>query len=103
MSRNIGLEWIGISTVVPATAMVIMGQPWMAAVTIGGGFVAAVLIVLIRVRAEQARERELLTGASTAASLGSDPAAFIEAFRAHEKYVVEEARGPDPRFLRGRW
>lgn len=100
---KVGLEWIGISTVVPATAMVLMGQPWMAAATIGGGFVAAVLIVLIRVRAERASEQALLTSVSTAATFGSDPVAMIEAFRAREKYEADEARGPDLHFRRGRY
>jgi hypothetical protein len=32
-----------------------------------------------------------------------DPAALIKAFRAQEKDVVAEARGPDLHFPRGRW
>lgn len=102
MSAKIGLEWIGISTVVPATAMVLMRQPWMAAATISGGFVAAVLIVLIRVRAERASDEALLSSVSTAATFGSDPVALINAYRAREKYEVEEARGPELHFPRGR-
>ena len=103
MSAKIGLEWIGASTVVPATAMILMDHPLVAAVTMGAGFAAAVLIVRIRARAQQAREREWISYASTAASLGTDPAPVIRAFHAEQAHVVEEARGPELHFPRGRW
>jgi hypothetical protein len=103
MSTKFGLEWIGVSTVVPATAMVLMGQPWMGVATIGSGFVAAVLIVLIRVRADRANEQALFASVSTAATFGSDPVALARALRAGEGYEVAEARGPDLHFRRGRY
>ncbi len=104
MSTKIGLEWIVGSTVIPATAMIMMGQPWIAAGIIGAGLVAAVLIVRIRARVASERDREILSYASTAATFGTDPARVIEALRRGDpEDVVEEARGPYLHRPRGRW
>lgn len=104
MDTKIGLEWLAVSAVVPATAMILKGHTWLAAGTIGAVLVASAVIVWIGERSISGRDRELLVYASTAASFGIDPAPVIKALRADEdRDVVEEARGPQLHIPRGRW
>lgn len=106
MGTKIGLEWFSVSAVIPVTAMILEGHIWLAAGTIGAVLAAAVVIVRIERKSAGERDRELLTYASTAASLGTDPAPVIKAMRAGEDQpedVVEEAHGPYLHIPRGRW
>jgi hypothetical protein len=108
MDTKIGLQWLTVSAVIPATAMIIKGHTWLAAATIGAVLVAAVVIVRISERALSDRDKEILAYASTAASFGIDPAPVIKALRPNGEEpegrdVVEEARGPQLHLPRGRW
>jgi hypothetical protein len=109
MDTKIGLQWLTVSAVIPATAMILKGHTWLAAGTVGAVLVAAVVIVRIGERSTSERDKEILAYASTAASFGADPAPVIKALRANGEQlddpdvVVEEARGPRLHVPRGRW
>ena len=109
MNTKIGLQWLTVSAVIPATAMILKGHTWLAAGTIGAVLAAAVVIVRIEERSIGERDKEILAYASTAASFGTDPAPVIKALRANGEepedrdLVVEEARGPHLHIPRGRW
>lgn len=112
MDTKIGLQWLTVSAVIPATAMILKGHTWLAAGTIGAVLVAAVVIVRIGERSIGERDKEILAYASTAASFGTDPAPVIEALRARQRDdsdrpedrdVVFEERQPRLHLPRGRW
>jgi len=106
MDTKIGLEWLSVSAVIPATAMILKGHTWLAAGTMGAVLVAAVVIIRIGERSLSDRDREVLSYASTAVSFGVDPTAVVRALRPgadEERDVVEEARGPQLHIPRGRW
>ena len=104
MDTKIGLEWLSVSAVIPATAMILKGHAWLAAGTIGAILAAAAVIVWIGERSLTKRDKEILAYASTAATFGIDPGPVIRALRGDEhRDVVEEARGPQLHLPRGRW
>ena len=56
MDTKIGLEWLGVSAVIPAMVMILKGHAWLAAGTISAVLVAAVVIVRIGERSISDRE-----------------------------------------------
>lgn len=78
--RAFGLEaTIATAAVVPVTAMVAAGQPWMAAGTSGAVLATLMVIAGMRTRAERERHREELAFVQTATNLGADPAQLLRA------------------------
>lgn len=105
----VGIVLAGIA-VVPTTAMVMAGHTWMAAGTIAAVLVAAVAMIRTRARAAHDRDREILSFATAATSLGTDPAPIIKALRGADggedsPYVVVTEERPEarPHIPRGRW
>lgn len=66
---------------VPATAMVVTGHIFLGAATVLTVVAACVLSVGLRLRARASSERDYLSYAHTATSLGADPAPVIKAMR----------------------
>ena len=69
---------------VPATAMVVTGHIWLGAATVLAVVAACVVSVVLRLRARATSERDYLSYAHTATSLGADPAPVIKAMRETE-------------------
>jgi hypothetical protein len=85
MARGIGSEMvISVMASVPATAMIVTGHVWFGAATVGAVVAAVMLAARYRIRTEAASDREFLSYAHTATSLGADPAPVIKAMRHRE-------------------
>ena len=82
MQHRIGSEeFIVVAMAVPATAMIVTDHIWLGAAIVAGAVSAGLAAARSRLRAEMASEREILSYAHTATSLGADPAPVIKAMR----------------------
>lgn len=98
MAQGSGSEMVvSVMASVPATAMIVTGHVWFGAATVGAVVGAALLATRHRLRVEAASEREYLSYAHTAASLGADPAPVIKAMRQRDEDDFPEVHLPPRR------
>lgn len=87
-------EFISWVMVVPTTAIILTGHVGLGAAIVVGVIVAGLIAVRARIRAEARSEQGILTYASTATSLGTDPAPVIRAIRRQQRDDGEDDEGP---------
>ena len=69
------------AVIVPATAMVVVGQTWLAAAIVGTALVASMVQARCRARASIERHQRLLATAEHAWNIGADPTQVVKAVR----------------------
>ena len=78
----------------PATALIVTRHIWLGAAIAAVAAVTALFSSRSRIRAVAQSEREILSYAHTATSLGADPAPVIKAMRHPTRDLDDEDAGP---------
>ena len=112
MPRLTRSQWATITVgfeIVPPSLMVVLGEPWLGAATLGAVMAASTLRSWMLVRSERDRQRAILSYAQDSTTMGGDPATVIAALHAGAGNAEDDdlppdprTRGYDPRTYRGR-
>jgi hypothetical protein len=87
---------------VPPTLMVVLGDPWLGAATLGGVLAVSTLRSWMFVRSGRDRQRAILSYAQDSTTMGGDPATVIAALHAGASSIEDDEDDKGPRDTRPR-
>lgn len=103
MARLTRSQWARITVgfeMVPPTLLVVLGNPWLGAATLGGVLAVSTLRSWMFVRSERDRQRAILSYAQNSTTMGGDPATVIAALHAGASTIEDDE--DEPRRYSGR-